>query len=182
MTAVSKDDGMVERVARALCEYLDLEFDSLPRDRVALKALIREGLLDYDIVTQENLLGAAGGAIAKMREPTEFMLSATAQGRGKPPHAVSSDIWQAMIDAALCEPVNLQGATSKPVSPTDARGFSDVFDPLMGGYVNGFNPQQTYEFLRPEWADPKVFRLCDQHPAFNIYGLLYRDLPLGETN
>ena len=43
------------------------------------------------------------------------------------------------------------------------------------GYAKGFDPKKTLEFRRPEWDEPKTFRLADQHPLFNVLGLEWRE-------
>lgn len=60
----------------------------------------------------------------------------------------------------------------------ESRGFRLVFDPFTRRYVPGFDRDEEYEFMRPDWESPHVFRMSDQHPAFNIAGLSFRAIDL----
>ena len=44
----------------------------------------------------------------------------------------------------------------------------------FGGYPKGFDRNATYEWKRAGIDEVMTFRLADQHPAFNIAGLMYR--------
>lgn len=78
-----------------------------PIERAASK--IREGLsiIDDDTrlaeLTDEEVEWLAKAVIKSLREPSEAMLVEASKARGKATHAVSSAVWQAMIDAALGE-------------------------------------------------------------------------------
>ncbi len=61
-----------------------------------------------------------------------------------------------------------------PAFPSEQ--FSYVLDYYMGGYVEGFDRNQQYEFIREGWDAPAVFRLADMDPAFNVGGLKYRPI------
>ena len=43
-----------------------------------------------------------------------------------------------------------------------------------GGYPDGFDPNAEYEWKRVGSDEVRTYRLADQHPAFNIAGLMYR--------
>jgi len=57
-----------------------------------------------------------------------------------------------------------------------ANGFAHVIDPMRGGYVEGFDRAREYQFMRADWDEPHVFKMADQHPAMNRWGLYYRPL------
>lgn len=42
------------------------------------------------------------------------------------------------------------------------------------GYEPGFDRNREYQFMRDEWSEPTVFRLCDCDPMMNVWGLRYR--------
>lgn len=58
----------------------------------------------------------------------------------------------------------------------DKRGFRLAFDPFTQRYVTGFDRDEQYEFMRPDWDSPSVFRMADAHPLFNIAGLSFRPI------
>ena len=55
------------------------------------------------------------------------------------------------------------------------RGFHLVLDHLGGGgFVEIFDCNREYQFMRPEWDEPQSFRMVDQHQFYNIMGLWFR--------
>ncbi len=71
-------------------------------------------------------------------------------------------------------PTDEQIADNEAVEWMDQRGFRLVLDPRTGRYIEGFDPNKEHEFMRTGWDAPSVFRLCDVHPQFNVWGLRYR--------
>ena len=54
--------------------------------------------------------------------------------------------------------------------------WKPLLDPFQGGYVKGFDRNKEYEFRRHN--EERVSRYCmaDQHPAFNVWGLYWREV------
>lgn len=53
-------------------------------------------------------------------------------------------------------------------------GFTLVLNPMTGRCVDGFDRTAKYQFMRKQWDEPEVFRLCAMDPLMNIWGLYYR--------
>lgn len=53
--------------------------------------------------------------------------------------------------------------------------WRSVFNPMTGRYSQGFDPSKLYLFRR--FGEEKVssFRMSEQSPFFNVWGLQYRD-------
>lgn len=75
-----------------------------------------------------------------------------------------------------CSSVISNVAMQERLDWMNARGFRYVLDPFRPGYVEGFDRNQEYEFMRENWDGPAVFRMSDQDELFNVWGLRYRPL------
>lgn len=53
--------------------------------------------------------------------------------------------------------------------------WKPVIDPMLGGYLPGFDPAALLQFRRGSDGDVRSYRMADQHPAFNVWGLEWRD-------
>jgi hypothetical protein len=84
---MNREQGMIERVARAMCDYNGLKEDSIFNGTPMWASYINQ----------------ATAMISVMREPTEAIIVDSCQHEAVDGRATSRNIWQAMIDATVGE-------------------------------------------------------------------------------
>lgn len=59
---------------------------------------------------------------------------------------------------------------------TEPTEWKFVCNDMQGGYTRGFDRDREYEFKRGDTGTIHRFKMRDADPAFNVWGLLYRDI------